>query len=203
MNKPLFFKLLFAFVLCTIVGTVTHELGHYAVAKSLGYNPKLHYASTAWKSYDHTPTKPGDSFLITLGGPMETLSIGTLGFFLLVFYRKQFQKADALVFKQWVIIFMALFWLRQPFNLFTWLGNSFVTGKLSGRGDEIKIAKYLQLPVWSIVTIAATIGIVILTVLIFKFIPLKQRPTFIASGLVGGMAGYFFWLVLFGKYIMP
>ena len=33
------------FVLFTIIGTVTHEYGHIAVAKSLGYETTLHYGS--------------------------------------------------------------------------------------------------------------------------------------------------------------
>lgn len=46
-------------------------------------------------------------------------------------------------------------------------------------------------------------GIVILAVVIFKFIPIKQRLTFMAAGLVGGVTGFVFWLILFGKIIMP
>ncbi len=43
-NFRLFLYLVLGFVLCTIVGTVSHEAGHCAVAKYYGRNPELHYA---------------------------------------------------------------------------------------------------------------------------------------------------------------
>ncbi|MBP6236340.1 MAG: hypothetical protein KA270_13730 [Saprospiraceae bacterium] len=33
------------FILATIVGTISHEYGHIAVAKYLGYNTSLHFSS--------------------------------------------------------------------------------------------------------------------------------------------------------------
>ena len=50
----LFALLALSFVLATIVGTVSHELGHYAVSKCYGFSPKLHYASV---SFDGAPYK--------------------------------------------------------------------------------------------------------------------------------------------------
>jgi hypothetical protein len=54
-----------------------------------------------------------------------------------------------------------------------------------------------------LLTFTALIGIIILAVVIFKFIPIKQRLTFMAAGLAGGVTGFVLWLILFGKMIMP
>ncbi|WP_420573839.1 site-2 protease family protein [Kordia sp.] len=44
-NRKLFLSLTLGFVLFTIIGTQTHELGHIAVAESLGYETTLSYGS--------------------------------------------------------------------------------------------------------------------------------------------------------------
>lgn len=41
-----------------------------------------------------------------------------------------------------------------------------------------------------LLTFTALIGIIILAVVIFKFVPIKQRLTFMAAGLVGGVTGF-------------
>ena len=61
----------------------------------------------------------------------------------------------------------------------------------------------MNIPEWTISTITASIALIILAVVIFKFIPIKQRLTFILAGMVGGVSGYLFWLIYFGKIIMP
>jgi hypothetical protein len=42
-NKGLFTALILAFVFATVAGTLSHECGHYLVAKSLGYKATIHY----------------------------------------------------------------------------------------------------------------------------------------------------------------
>ena len=44
-DKGLFIKLFFAFIIVTIIGTLTHQLGHYLMAKYFGYSAKINYAS--------------------------------------------------------------------------------------------------------------------------------------------------------------
>lgn len=46
-NPRLFALLALSFVLATIVGTLSHELGHFAAIKYYGGNPVLHYASVS------------------------------------------------------------------------------------------------------------------------------------------------------------
>ena len=101
------------------------------------------------------------------------------------------------------MIFLSLFWLRQLANLVMLFAMYFITGKIILRADEFRIAKYLQLPTLSIITIKGILAAIILVIVVFKFIPSKQRFTFLLSGFAGGIAGYIFWIELLGKYIMP
>lgn len=48
-NPPKFLFLSLAFILFTVVGTLTHEGGHIAVAEYYGYETTLHYASMNWE----------------------------------------------------------------------------------------------------------------------------------------------------------
>lgn len=201
MDKKVFVGLFFAFVAFTIIGTISHELGHYIAGNCLGYDMSIDYARTYIQ--DDSFVSPRNSFLITLGGPIQTLLTGTIGCFLLFLNREKFQSADKLSSGQWIMVFVSLFWLRQVANSITWLGSYLIHGKFYQGGDELRIARYLGLPDWSILTLTATLGFLVLVVVIFKFIPSGQRVVFMVSGLTGGITGYFFWLVWFGKYILP
>ncbi|WP_312075913.1 hypothetical protein [Chryseobacterium sp.] len=48
----LFLILAFTFIIMTVVGTLTHEMGHYAVAKYFGYNARIDYQSTRFDRDD-------------------------------------------------------------------------------------------------------------------------------------------------------
>nr|WP_294859752.1 hypothetical protein [uncultured Fluviicola sp.] len=201
MNRKVFVRLFFAFIAFTIIGTLSHELGHYIAGNCLGYEMSMNYATTYIQ--DDAYVSPRNSFLITLGGPIQTLLTGTIGCVLLFSYRKGFQSVDKLSSGQWIMVFVSLFWLRQVANLTTWLGSYLINGEFSQGGDELRIAGYLGLSEWSILVPTAIAGFIVLTVVFFKFIPFKQRFTFLLSGLIGGIAGYLFWLLFAGKYIMP
>ena len=96
-----------------------------------------------------------------------------------------------------------MFWLRQTVNFITWIGGFVFTGQLQHRADEIKIAHILWLNGATIMATTALIGAILLSIIIFKFIPTKQRTTFIVSGLIGGTIGYILWLILLGPIIIP
>jgi hypothetical protein len=202
-DKKLFTYLAIGFIVATVIGTLSHEFGHFIVAEFFGYDAHIAYDYTWWTNPSSSPKNySSDNFWITLGGPFETMMTGTIGFAMILLFRKTFQTALSLSFLQWVIIFIALFWLRQSANLVVEIGYRF-KGHLSIQGDEIKLARYLQIPDWSISLLTAVIGVVILAIIIFKFIPNQQRLTFILSGLVGGILGYVLWLHVFGHLLMP
>lgn len=56
-----FAVLALSFIIATIAGTVSHEAGHYSVAKLQGYNAKLHYASVSLESWFTTDMTKFDS----------------------------------------------------------------------------------------------------------------------------------------------
>jgi len=232
-DKQLFIWLFISFIIATVVGTLTHECGHYAIARYYGYETSISYGHTRLKDTKNQPfldstrskywaeisagrdfpqkvkfdriieTQRNNNFWITLGGPLQTMLTGSIGLVLLFFIRKTFNNRTELSIRQWFYIFISLFWLRQIANFATWIGGNFFKLGTLPRGDEFRLARMLQLPEWTLISLTALIGAIILTVIIFKFIPIKQRITFIISGLLGGITGYILWLILFGKYLMP
>ena len=202
-DKRLFVYLSLAFILMTVIGTVSHEYGHYLSAKILGFNSRINYGMTFLENNPNKLMSAKEYFIFTLGGPIQTILTGTLGVILLFISRKSYSQIDKLSFLQWSLIFASLFWLRQVANLFTWILFYFIRGRFGIHGDEIKLAEYLNLPNWSIIFLTALIGATVLIIVMFKFIPKKVRFTFMLSGLFGGISGYILWLRLFGEIIMP
>lgn len=233
-HPKLFFYLTLGFVLATVIGTVSHEGGHYIVAKSLGFNPHLGYAYVNYsdskgieavkKYYDDNREaiknrdsdkrkhfdeltdkyypKRWESFLITLGGPLQTILTGSIGALLLWFRRKDII-ATGISFKQWIFVFLAFFWSREVFNL---LGSipAYVSGRGANlHGDEPKLAKMLGWPSWSVALLFAFMGAVTLLWVIFYIIPKKERLTFILAGPLGAAIGWWFWLIKFGPVLLP
>ncbi len=232
-HKRLFLHLFLGFVLAVVTGIMSHECGHWLVARcygfkgqTMGYN-YTHYGtpSKAWLRRDSVlsrynseinsgqsihrneynklaEAKERDAFLITAGGPMQTMLAGTLGLMLLFVYRRKLFAADRLSFLQWLIIFLSLFWLREIFDVVVAIVRK-CTGHLWMEGDEFTMAKYLHLPTWSIFIASGVVSLLILWVVMFRFVPTKQRLTFIFAGLTGGLTGAYLWLVLLGPKLMP
>ena len=229
----LFLFLSLAFTIFTVIGTVSHEFGHYAVAKSLGYTASVSYGYTDWSDLKTKPFMDSmykkyavasdvksdfpekekfntiqnkldeDDYLITLGGPVQTMLTGTIGLFLLFNQRRKVNATNKINLYQWFCIFLTMFWLRQLANAVTWVMGYFINGKFSTNGDEIIIASSLNFPIGSIVFATAVIAFSILLFIIFKIVPLHKRITFILAGLFGGIFGYLFWLVWVGPILMP
>lgn len=198
-NLQLFIWLTIAFIFATIVGTVSHEFGHYSVAEMMGYNAKVHYGFTSISNpVDYHQVSNLSPILITIGGPVQTMVTGSFGVLILWLKRRSFNSKTDLRFLQWFFIFLSLFWLRFSANLVTWIIGFIRSGRFGQRGDEIGIARYFKLADWSIVVFTAMIGFLVLAIIILKFIPGHQRFTFLLSGLVGGIASYILWLYMIG-----
>lgn len=200
-DKKLFLYLSLTFLLMTVIGTVSHEYGHYTAGKILGIDSTVSYGMTS--PQNNTEISRREAFLFTLGGPIQTIATGTLGLLLLYVFRKSFHGIEKLLLPQWAMVFLALFWLRQLTNMFTWILFYFINGRFGRRGDEIKLAKYLELPNWSLLLATAIIAAMVLCIVLFKFLPKRIRFTFMVAGLFGGISGYVLWLRLLGKIIMP
>ncbi|WP_284651658.1 M50 family metallopeptidase [Flavobacterium terrisoli] len=196
--------LILGFILATVIGTVSHEYGHYFVAKAYGLDAEIHYGYATWhRPESMPPLTTVKRFWIVFGGPLQTILVGIIGLFLIYKLRASFQNATSLTLKQWVVIFLSLFWLRFSFNFLQSVPRWIQKGKLTGRSDEIRMARFLEWPTWSVTLFFATIGFLVLAFVIYRIVPKKQRLTFILSGLIGGISGFIFWLDWFGKIVMP
>lgn len=235
MKHPLNFKLLvqfaFGFILCTIIGTLSHELGHVSVARILGYETTLHYGSMNWDTESHYkelrdiysqykteiesgldfPRKEelkmkqkkvdGHTLLILLGGPVQTMLTGTFGL-LFLYWRRKFIRQYSLKLIDWAAIFMALFWLREAFNLLISVAGGFFSGRYFG-GDEFNISQLLELPGGAIPIISGILGMMLSAYTVFKWVPKNKRFTFILGGFAGGISGFVLWMYILGPVLLP
>lgn len=198
-NFSLKYFLLFtlAFMLFTAIGTVTHEIGHMVVAEALGYTANIDYYSTV---YDHSnKTTAFESFLITLGGPLQTMITGTIGL-LIIWFRRE--NLDRFIF--WLGIFLSLFWLRPSFNLaYSILHKLKFPDQGIFRGDEAGLSMLLNLPTGTFGILFGLLGLLVGLYIVFKVVPAHLRLTFILSGLLGGISGFILWMKVIGPIVLP
>lgn len=165
--RPIFLLSIFVgFVAFTIIGTLTHEMGHIALAKFQGYETHLGYGymypispnekeiTAIYLNNDEAieegrdfPDKPKwealvetenkHGFWITLGGPLQTILTGTIAFVIL-YRRKNRIASGPLKFADWILIFLSLFWLREVANPLKRLLSSTMRGNpsLVGGGGD-------------------------------------------------------------------
>lgn len=155
--------IILGFIGFTIIGTLTHELGHIAFAKAQGFSTELHYGSMNYydgpyqselesifdrnskaiqadmdfpeKERWDTLTKESakKSFWVTLGGPFQTMLTGTIGFFFLYRRRKRIQEYGMKLL-DWFLVFLTLFWLRETTNVVTGFLKAIVNGSYNPFG---------------------------------------------------------------------
>lgn len=231
-NLTQMLRVAMAFVLFTMVGTLSHELGHIAVAEYLGYETTLHYGSMTYtsESYEEEiklyeeysesianqlPFERKDEFdrlsnkiqkeelFIFIGGPLQTILTGFLGLVLIHLHRNRTKEGN-LSLVDWTSVFLALFWLREVFNLCIHFAFRLIDGRGSYfGGDEAFISTSLKLWPGTISITMGLIGACISIYIVFKVIPLKFRPTFILGGLIGGITGYIIWMLILGPILLP
>ncbi len=225
--------LIIAFILFTVIGTVSHEYGHIIVAKSLGYETALHYASMNFdrqqanneiqEIYKHykeeienniefekkaiyeskLQTLNYHSLLVRIGGPLQTILTGIIGLLILYFRRNKIKK-NGFLFLDWIAVFLSLFWLRQVFNLTMSIANEIISS--NGKwfgGDEYFISKGLNLWVGTVSTLLGIVGFLICCYITFKVVPKTLRFTFILSGFIGGVLGFILWMNFIGPFVLP
>jgi hypothetical protein len=228
----LLYRLILGFIGATIIATIVHEYGHFFTAKYLGYDARVSYGFTTWRNTayqdffdglsrderikirtnEYFPRKEDyenlmvrikdEAFFITLGGPVLTMLIGSLGIAIAFINKKSFT-GEELSFKQWLIIFTALFWLREPSNYLLDVLVTIQRGSFPLRNDEVILSRYLELDTWFISFLLAVIGFILVLITYRKFIPDADKTTFLLAGLLGGLGGYLSWLFLLGPIFMP
>ncbi|AMS26700.1 hypothetical protein AEM51_06370 [Bacteroidetes bacterium UKL13-3] len=214
-------------VFVVILGTLSHEFGHYIMAKHLGYESSLNYAHTiyvdkhnvefvkySFDKYQNYINKglsfPNsdkyyflknkyfrDGFLITLNGILTTIVISIIGLNIAVYSDKNDKRNIT-----YLGAFFCLFILRQPCNFFIGLLNSLILDK-PNHSDEIKLASALHIPSLSLEFITSLLAIFmyhrLMNLKVFKNI--KVFVSF--HILFGGITGYYLWLYKFGHVLLP
>lgn len=231
-DNKLLYQLILGFFIGIIIATIVHEYGHFFTAKLLGYDARVSYGYTTWKNTvynDFVDTLTRDerikirtnkyfprkddytamikrikdeNFLITLGGPLLTIIIGTIGFVVALINRKSFN-GEILSQKQWVLIFTALFWLRETDNYVMDLLFTVSRGRFPYGNDETILARYLEVDTWLISFVLALAGFIVVLIIYKRFIPDESKTTFLLAGLVGGLGGLLLWLFILGPIFMP
>ena len=70
-------------------------------------------------------------------------------------------------------------------------------------GDEVKISRGLNLWDGTVPIVLGVIGLVISLIVIFKFVPISKRKSFIWGGLIGGISGFILWMIIIGPIVLP
>ncbi|MFP5436398.1 MAG: hypothetical protein ACLGH8_01260 [Bacteroidia bacterium] len=226
----LFGLLTLGFVLATVIGTLSHELAHVAVARCLGHKTTLHYASMnhyseashalevyyeTYKSHimskKDSPEKReffrqfnaigAQSAIVRLGGPIQTAITGTIGVIVLWFRRKKIVLAG-MQYTDWLFVLLSFFWSRQICNYLMGM-YGVLKGRTSYGDDETRIDLYFGLPLSCTGLTTAIIATALLSWVTFFVIPKNQRLTFIVSGLAGSLLGWMVWLEWMGPVLLP
>lgn len=219
-----------SFVLFTIVGTISHELGHFTAAKLLGYECSISYnwaSSSHPQLYDELdnvyqqnkdaiesglPFRGEEKYhglrqqlrqnwkWIILGGIGQTLLTGILGLLILSYSGKKYTFG----FIDFLAVFLSLFWLREVFNLLSGIFYAVASGRDSYfGGDEANLANLLGWPEGSIPLSLGIMGAIVGVYIVFFALPKKYRFTFIVSGLIGGFTGFYLWMYVWGPILLP
>jgi hypothetical protein len=136
------------------------------------------------------------------GGPAQTMLTGTLGLLLIGSRWRRFRNAARLTPGQWLLIFLTLFWLRQPANLITGAGSRIITGETTFFDDESRLAYSYGLPEATILIITTMLAAAVCTV-VYRAIPRAQRGSFLLAFIIGAPLGFVIWLSLLGPVLMP
>ena len=200
-NPSKLFLLIGFMILYVIFGTLLHESGHILIAKILGYNSTLHYASMNWylpsgiEGSDKT-----DRFYITLGGNilLDLLSL----IFLALLY---FKKASLPQWLYWLYVFFSMLIYR---HIMLTIVSGFKTLLTSGRpmsygADETEIASYLFVSNSVVGIPLFVLALASCAVLYHKVLDPTYRRSLIIPAAIGGVAGYIIWLQYLGPILMP
>lgn len=192
--RPLPVLLVFSLMPC--IGTLVHEAGHILVARALGHETQLSYASMI-----HWPADGGEdplaNVLVSAGGPSTNMGVGTVGLALLWARRRRGPSAPRTRL-DWTAFVLALFWSRQPFNaLGGWILGS------ETYGDEGRIAQHFDLPVASLSMISGGIGALACIAALAYFARTREWSSLLIPALTGIVIGWFAWMRWLGPSLLP
>jgi hypothetical protein len=202
-DKRLFLGLVLSFIPFMILLVLTHELGHYFAMRSVGMDARIHYYGTEPLTFFRSFSTRSKLIWITVSGPLVTIILGITGIVLLSILKRRFPERIRLSRWQWAMVLLSLFWVRQVFGFVLWIASKIGIYKPIGIGDEVKLAWLLNLPRYTFFISLLVISIAVICIIIFRFIPQKQRITFIFSTITGLILSYFAWFRFLGKLLLP
>jgi uncharacterized membrane protein YphA (DoxX/SURF4 family) len=187
------------FLFLSSLGTVIHELGHYVPAKIFGLNPRLSFGSTFFE-FKEGLTK-NEKAIIFFCGPFFNMIIGSIAIVLLKLKVKANQKDIHLI----ILAAISFFWSRQVVIFLTDVivsifNKSVYSGNLS---DEQRLSLQLDLPYQTLSILFGILGISACIYVVFGLLPKILRLPFIIFGLLGSLAGIYFWYTLIGPFLLP
>ncbi|MFW9773586.1 MAG: hypothetical protein ACFFFB_14530 [Candidatus Heimdallarchaeota archaeon] len=200
-NNRLIFvlKIICVFLLVPFVGTLLHELGHYAVAILSGYQAQIHFNYT-------TSTIPAFSepllyFIFILGGPISTWMLCLIPFaILLILYNKN-SKREILHNQFLNKGFIVLLFFVSMAGRFIFTAITYIITR-SNAIDEYKMADYFNIYPETFLILFLVVSLIILIITIYK-IPTNYRLFTILGALSGATVGYLLWNNLIGPLLLP
>ncbi len=192
-------KIFSIFILVPIIGTLLHELGHYIVAISFGYEAQIHYSFTTSSIIPATEITPYFYFIV--GGPLSTWIQCLIPFFILLFVYNKNHSKEILKNNFFHISFLLCL-------IFISMGGRFIFNLISyvispsNTIDEIKMAVMLMIHPETFLISFAVISLVLLLISLYK-IPKKIRLTFLLGALTGSAFGHYLWYFILGPILLP
>lgn len=193
--------LIVLFIMFVPIGALSHELGHYIAIKSVGLDAEIKYCYTKiLHNENYHKVKKWENLLIAISGPIQSMIIGLLGLLLLA-EGNQYKKKDLKNYETLLYVLMSLFWSRSVAIFLIFILAKIFNYKFGG--DEAVISSILNVPVWSVVTFLGLAGLLSIYMVIFKFLIIEQRVTFVFSLFMGSILGFFLWMFVIGKILLP
>ena len=215
-------------MLFTVIGTLSHELGHITMAELLGNDAKLFYGSMTSAPEGYWEDEDVIAFQKFFEDNREKLEANpTERKKLLEPYFKPIEEKYPRNPSRSILItiggplqtiltsIIGLFMLyfrkskhKSEFKVLDWLGVQGLLVEVFGKvefyaGDEFGISKYLGWNIWALPSIMMIIGTAVSLYVIFKVIPIRYRFSFILAGLVGGLSGFAIWFGYLGPILLP
>jgi hypothetical protein len=136
----------------------------------------------------------------TLGGPISTVLVGTVGLIALARRRRRPGRQESLDALDWTLTITALFWSREVFVMLSHaLG---ISASHRGRSDETTIAGLLGLPLPSIPVLLGMLGLAVCITVTLRH-PRGCRLPFVLGGAAGCAVGFVAWYGWLGPHLLP
>jgi hypothetical protein len=183
--------------LCAFVASpafiVLHEWGHFMAGRTLGWNPKLHYAETRFDVPKEKFTQRG-MVISTSAGPLLQAVLGTAGF--LCLRRSRLHRLEATATPgDWVATTLAL-------NFGRWLRSFAATPSHPMPDDEAYISRAMDLPAWLLPYFLGVVAVVAIVATIRLHPPGARLMPFLSLGAGGGL-GALLWMKVAGPFLLP